>query len=45
VADILAQLGIQRRVVVSVNGRSNAEVVHLLQDGDQVVVYTPVGGG
>ena len=45
VADLLAQLDVQRRVVVAINGRSYAEAVTMLQDGDQVVVYTPVGGG
>ncbi len=45
VAELLAALDIQRRVVVSVNGHSNIEATHVLHDGDQVVVYTPVGGG
>jgi sulfur carrier protein ThiS len=45
VADLLTQLNIQRGVLVSVNGHPNLEAGHVLQDGDQVVVYTPVGGG
>lgn len=45
VADLLAALGIERRVIVAVNGRARVDGTHALEDGDQVVIYTPVGGG
>jgi sulfur carrier protein ThiS len=45
VGDLLAQLDIQRRVIVSVNERPNTGQAQMLHDGDHVVVYTPVGGG
>ncbi len=45
VSDLLTQLDIQRRVIVSVNERPNPGQAHVLHDGDHVVVYTPVGGG
>jgi thiamine biosynthesis protein ThiS len=45
VADLLTSLGIERRVIVAVNGQARADATHPLQDGDQVVIYTPVGGG
>jgi len=45
VADLLAALGIERRVIVAVNGRARVDDAHTLHDGDQAVIYTPVGGG
>lgn len=45
VGDLLLTLGIERRVIVSINGRAHIPKEHVLQDGDQVVIYTPVGGG
>ncbi len=45
VADLLAQLGITRRVVVAVNDQPKVEPAQALEDGDRVVVYTMVGGG
>ena len=45
VADLLAALGIERRVIVAVNGQARVDVSCTLRDGDQVVIYTPVGGG
>jgi thiamine biosynthesis protein ThiS len=45
VADLLAQLGITRRVVVAVNDQPKVELAQMLKDGDRVVVYTMVGGG
>lgn len=45
VADLLTVLGIERRVIVAVNGRARVEAGQRLHDDDQVVVYTPVGGG
>ncbi|MCS7259947.1 MAG: MoaD/ThiS family protein [Anaerolineae bacterium] len=45
VGDVLAKLGIERRVLVSVNGRAHVSSEQVLQEGDQLVIYTPVGGG
>jgi sulfur carrier protein ThiS len=45
VGDLLATLGIERRVIVSINGRAHIPTKHILQDGDQVMIYTPAGGG
>ncbi|PWH18563.1 MAG: molybdopterin synthase sulfur carrier subunit [Ardenticatenia bacterium] len=45
VGDLLATLGIERRVIVSINGRTHVSTGHVLREGDQVMIYTPVGGG
>ncbi|MGC8878042.1 MAG: MoaD/ThiS family protein [Anaerolineae bacterium] len=45
VGDLLAILGIERRVIVSINGRAHIPEDQALQDGDHVMIYTPVGGG
>ncbi len=45
VGDVLRMLGITRPVVVCVNGRTHVPTDHVLQEGDQVMIYTPVGGG
>jgi len=45
VGDLLATLGIERRVIVAVNGRTHIPASHTLQEDDQVVIYMPVGGG
>lgn len=45
VSDLLATLGIERRVIVSINGRARVSTEYILQEGDQVTIYTPVGGG
>jgi len=45
VGDLLAQLGIQRRVIVSLNGDHEPEETYVLQDGDEVAIYTVIGGG
>jgi sulfur carrier protein ThiS len=45
VADLLTVLGIERRVIVAVNGQGRVEAGQGLRDGDQVVIYTPAGGG
>lgn len=45
VGDLLATLGIEQRVIVSINGRARVSTEHMLQEGDQVTIYTPVGGG
>jgi sulfur carrier protein ThiS len=45
VGDLLATLGIERHVMVSINGRTRVSTEHILQEDDQVMIYTPVGGG
>jgi thiamine biosynthesis protein ThiS len=45
VGDLLAQLGIKRRVIIALNGDQEPDQTHILQDGDQVSIYTLVGGG
>ena len=45
VADLLSQLGINRQVLVSLNGRPQPSKTHLLQEGDAVAVFTIMGGG
>lgn len=45
VGDVLGTLGIERPVVVCVNGRTHVPKDHVLREGDQVMIYTPVGGG
>lgn len=45
VRDLLAQLGIKRRVVVALNHDQKPNDSYILQDGDKVTVYTIIGGG
>ena len=45
VGDLLAQLGIKRRVVVALNDEHEPDGMHILWDGDQLAIYTVVGGG
>ena len=44
-ADLLDSLGITRRVVVSVNAGHEPDLTRQLQAGDQVQVFSSVGGG
>ncbi|GAB4539893.1 MAG: hypothetical protein Kow0063_29100 [Anaerolineae bacterium] len=45
VADLLAHLGIKRRVIVALDGNQKLDQTHILQDGDQLSLYTIIGGG
>lgn len=45
VGDLLANLGIKRRVVVALNQDQEPDNMYVLQDGDRVSVYTVIGGG
>ena len=45
VSDLINQIGIKRRVIVSLNGNQKPDETHILQDGDQVAIYTIIGGG
>lgn len=43
--DLLAKLDITRRVVISVNGEHETDVLRRLQDGDQVKIFSSISGG
>ena len=43
--DILEELEIKRRVVISVNDAHEADKSRRLQDGDQVKIFSSVSGG
>ena len=45
VGDLITHLGIKRRVIVALNGGQKTEKTHILEDGDQVAIYTVIGGG
>jgi thiamine biosynthesis protein ThiS len=45
VGDLLAQLGIKRRVIVALNQNQEPDDTYVLQDGDKVSIYTVIGGG
>jgi thiamine biosynthesis protein ThiS len=44
-ADLLKELGINRRVVISVNGAHESERSRQLQDGDEVKIFSSISGG
>jgi sulfur carrier protein ThiS len=43
--DLLEELGITRRVVISVNGAHEADRSRRLQDGDEVKIFSSISGG
>ena len=45
VADLLEEIGIDRRVVISVNGLHETDKSHRLNDGDVVKLFSSVSGG
>jgi thiamine biosynthesis protein ThiS len=45
VGDLINHLGIKRRVVVALNGDHKLDNTHTLEDGDQVSIFTVIGGG
>ncbi len=45
VGDLLSQLGIKRRVIISLHGNQKLDKTHILQDGEQVSIFTVIGGG
>ena len=45
VGDLMAQLGIKRRVVIVLNDEQEPDETYILQDGDQISIYTIIGGG
>ena len=44
-AGILAEFGIEHRVVISVNGLHETDYSRELHDGDDVKIFSSVGGG
>lgn len=44
-ADLLKELDINRRVVISVNDAHEAEMSRQLHDGDQVKIFSSISGG
>jgi sulfur carrier protein ThiS len=45
VADLLHRLDIQRNVVVSVNDVHEPDKARVLQEGDDIKIFSSVGGG
>ena len=45
VADLMTHVGIRRRVVIALNDDQEPDETHVLQDGDQLALYTIIGGG
>ena len=45
IGDLLEKLSIERRVVIAVNDEEQKDKTHVLRDGDQVAVFTVIGGG
>ncbi|MFZ5808256.1 MAG: MoaD/ThiS family protein [Chloroflexota bacterium] len=45
IADILRMLDIEMHVVCAVNGQVEADHSRILQDGDEVRIFRPAGGG
>ena len=43
--DLLEELGITRRVVISVNGTHEVDRSRRLQDGDEVKIFSSISGG
>lgn len=44
-ADLLEQLSITRRVVISVNGDHESDRGRVLQEGDEVKIFSSISGG
>jgi len=44
-ADLLTDLGITRRVVISVNDDHVSDSTHRLQEGDRVKIFSSISGG
>ena len=45
VADLLNELSIKRKVVISVNGVQVLDKAHQLRDGDAVKIFSTISGG
>jgi thiamine biosynthesis protein ThiS len=45
VAELLTELGIERRVVIGVNGAQESDKSRQLKEGDKVKIFSSVSGG
>lgn len=45
IGDLLAALGISRRVVISVNGDHETDHTRILLDGDEIKIFSSISGG
>ena len=45
VGDLLDRLDIKRRVVIALNDQHETDETYVLRDGDQLSIYTIIGGG
>ena len=45
IGDILKDLGITRKVVISLNGEQTSDDVHQLKDGDEIKIFSSTSGG
>lgn len=45
IADLFSHLGISRRVEIAINEEIEIDTTHVLVDGDQVHLFTAIGGG
>ena len=44
-SDLLGELGISRRVVISVNDEHETDRTRELQDGDEIKIFSSISGG
>ena len=44
-AELLDELDISRRVVISVNGDHESDLSRRLQDGDEIKIFSSISGG
>ena len=45
IKELFQELAIKRRVAFAVNGEHDLDENHMLQEGDEVLVFTSVSGG
>lgn len=45
ISDLLSKLQIKRKVVVAVNGDEEKGLDHVLNEGDEVLVFSVISGG
>lgn len=45
IADLFTHLGISRRVEIAINEEIEIDTTYVLVDGDQVHLFTAIGGG
>jgi sulfur carrier protein ThiS len=45
IGDILKDLGITRKVVISLNGEQTSDDAHQLKNGDEIKIFSSTSGG